>query len=239
MVAERSAPPLFGSGCAACLVLGALTCVQLPVLPPVWLCVPLAIASVAGWIVPWRGRAWAAALFGLSWAALHGYWALQAQLPPGGPAQDAQVRGRVVDLPHSGPGYTRFVLKVDEADALPSLRGRRLQITWNDPWRGPPMSGAEGGRHAVRAGAHWELSLRVRAPRSRINPGGFDGERHALLRGISGTGTVRDPASARERRAAHGLPAWRERSSAAIATQVAHPAARFVQALALGDSTLR
>ncbi|WP_448122768.1 MBL fold metallo-hydrolase [Stenotrophomonas riyadhensis] len=236
MVAERSAPPLFGSGCAACLVLGALTCVQLPVLPPVWLCVPLAIASVAGWIVPWRGRAWAAALFGLSWAALHGYWALQAQLPPGGPAQDAQVRGRVVDLPHSGPGYTRFVLKVDEADALPSLRGRRLQITWNDPWRGPPMSGAEGGRHAVRAGAHWELSLRVRAPRSRINPGGFDGERHALLRGISGTGTVRDPASARERRAAHGLPAWRERSSAAIATQVAHPAARFVQALALGDT---
>lgn len=182
MVVERSAPPLFGSGCAAGLVLGALACVQLPVLPPLWLCMPLAIASATGWIVPWRGRAWAAALFGLSWAALHGHWVLQDQLPPGGPAQGVQVLGRVVDLPHSGPGYTRFVLKVDEADALPSLRGKRLQITWNDPWRGPPASGTDGGRHAVQAGAHWELSLRVRAPRSRINPGGFDGERHALLR---------------------------------------------------------
>jgi competence protein ComEC len=36
--------------------------------------------------------------------------------------------------------------------------------------------------------------------------------------------------------AGHGLPAWRERTSAAIALQVAHPAARFVQALALGDT---
>ncbi|HDS1032458.1 TPA: ComEC family DNA internalization-related competence protein, partial [Stenotrophomonas maltophilia] len=66
--------------------------------------------------------------------------------------------------------------------------------------------------------------------------GGFDGERHALLRGVAGNGTVRDPASARELRPAHGLPAWRERTSAAIQTQVAHPAARFVQALALGDT---
>ncbi|MFQ1040428.1 ComEC/Rec2 family competence protein, partial [Citrobacter koseri] len=80
------------------------------------------------------------------------------------------------------------------------------------------------------------LALRVRAPRSRINPGGFDGERHALLRGVSGNGTVRAPASACELQAAHGLPAWRERTSAAIAVQVAHPAARFVQALALGDT---
>ncbi len=236
MVSERSAPPLFGGGSATGLVLGALACMQLPVLLPLWLCAPLAVAAGAGWLARWRGRGWAMAVFGLAWATLHGHWALHRQMPPAAPAQDVRVQGRVVELPHSGPGYTRFVLRVDEAGALPSLRGTRLQVTWSDPWRGPASAGSGGGRHAVRAGAHWDLSLRLRAPRSRINPGGFDAERHALQRGISGNGTVRDPASARERLPARGLQAWRERSSAAIATQVAHPAARFVQALALGDT---
>ncbi|ALA81953.1 DNA internalization-related competence protein ComEC/Rec2 [Stenotrophomonas maltophilia] len=236
MVSERSAPPLFGGGSATGLVLGALACMQLPVLLPLWLCAPLAVAAGACWLARWRGRGWAMAVFGLAWATLHGHWALHRQMPPAAPAQDVRVQGRVVELPHSGPGYTRFVLRVDEAGALPSLRGTRLQVTWSDPWRGPASAGSGGGRHAVRAGAHWDLSLRLRAPRSRINPGGFDAERHALQRGISGNGTVRDPASARERLPARGLQAWRERSSAAIATQVAHPAARFVQALALGDT---
>ena len=236
MVSERSAPALFGPGCAAGLVLGALACVQMPALLPLWLSVPMAVAGGAGWLLRWRGRTWAAVMLGLAWATVHGQWALHDQLPPDAPPQDVQVRGRVADLPQRGPGYTRFVLHVKEADTLPVLRGKRLQVTWNDPWRGSSAHGAEGGRHAVRAGAHWQLSLRVRAPRSRINPGGFDGERHALLRGISGNGTVRDPGAAREHAPAQGLPAWRERSSDAIATQVAHPAARFVQALALGDT---
>ena len=203
---------------------------------PLWLSVPMAIAGAGGWLLPWRGRALAAALLGLAWATVHGHWVLHGQLPPGAPPQDVQVRGRVADLPQQGPGYTRFVLHVEDAGALPSLRGKRLQVTWNDPWRGSPAHEAEGGRHAVRAGSHWQLSLRVRAPRSRINPGGFDGERHAVLRGISGNASVRDPARAREWLPAQGLQAWRERSSAAIAVQVAHPAARFVQALALGDT---
>ncbi|HDS1030526.1 TPA: DUF4131 domain-containing protein, partial [Stenotrophomonas maltophilia] len=137
MVAERSAPPALGRGCIAGLVLGALACVQLPVLLPLWLCLPLCLAGSAGWVLRWRGRAVAAALFGLSWGALHGHWALQAQLPAGQAAQDVRVSGRVIDLPQRGPGYTRFVLQVEQGDALPSLRGKRLQVTWNDAMRGP------------------------------------------------------------------------------------------------------
>lgn len=236
MVAGRSAAPLFGRRCAAALVLGALACVQLPELPPLWLCGALAVAGLAGWLLRWRGRAAAMVVLGMAWAALHGQWALRQQLPPGQPAQEVQVSGRVIDLPRGGPGYTRFVLQVDAADALPSLQGRRLQVTWNDPWRAPASGSTDAARHAVRAGSRWSLVLRVQAPRSRINPGGFDGERHALLQGLAGSGTVRDPARAREMLPAQGLPAWRERSSAAIPAQVAHPAARFVQALALGDT---
>ena len=79
---------------------------------------PLAVAAGAGWLARWRGRGWAMAVFGLAWATLHGHWALHRQMPPAAPAQDVRVQGRVVELPHSGPGSTRFVLRVDEAGAL-------------------------------------------------------------------------------------------------------------------------
>lgn len=236
MAADRILPPLLGPGCAAALVLGALACVVSPRLLPLWSSAVLAVLSVMGWVLPWRGRVLAATLFGLAWTSCHGHWALQRQLPAGSQAQDVVVRGRIVDLPRHGPASSRAQLRVDHAAGLPSLRGRHLQLSWHDPPRRPTNAAVDEGRHRLRAGAHWQLSLRLRPPRSRINPGGFDGERHALLRGIAATGSVRDPASAREIRAAHGLPAWRERNSAAIAEQVAHPAARFVQALALGDT---
>lgn len=236
MADQRSPSPLLGSGSAAALTLGALACVQLPLLPPLWVCTVMFVLGSAGWGLRWRGRLPAVFLFGAGWTAMHGHWALQHQLPPDQPARNVLVSGRVIDLPDRGVARTRFLLQVNESSELPSLRGKRLQVTWNDAWHARTATGAEPGRHRVRAGAQWHLALRVRAPRSRINPGGFDGERHALLRGVSGSGTVRAPANARELQAARGLPAWRERTSAAIAAQVAHPAARFVQALALGDT---
>lgn len=216
--------------------MGALAGVQLPMLPPLWLCAAMVAAGVGGGCLRWRGRVLAVVVFGMGWAALHGYWALLRQLPPGQPAQDVVVSGRVIDLPDHRPGYSRFLLQVSESGDLPSLRGERLQIIWNDAWRGRAAGSGQAGRRQVRAGAHWQLALRVRAPRSRINPGGFDAERHAVLLGVAGSGTVRAPGGARELQRAHGLPAWRERSSAAISAQVARPSARFVQALALGDT---
>lgn len=196
MAAERFPSPLLGSGCAAALTLGALACVQLPQLPPLWVCTVMVVLGMAGWGLRWRGRLPAVVLFGAGWAALHGHWALQDQLPPGQPARDVVVSGRVIDLPDHVDTRTRFLLQVSESSELPSLRGKRLQVTWNDGWQGRSSAAAEVRRRQVLAGAQWRLALRVRAPRSRINPGGFDSERHALLRGVAGTGTVRAPASA-------------------------------------------
>ncbi|WP_369038523.1 DNA internalization-related competence protein ComEC/Rec2 [Stenotrophomonas maltophilia] len=236
MPAERTPPPMLGPACAAGLVAGALACVLLPALPPLWACVAAAGLAASGWLLRWRGRGPAALLFGLAWTACHGHWALRAQLPAGAAAQEVVVRGRVVDLPETGPDHTRFLLDVQRCDAMPALQGRLLQVGWHDPWRAAAGDGAADLRHRVQAGAHWQLALQVRPPRSRINPGGFDGERHALLRGLAGSGRVRAAAGARELRGAHGLPAWRQRTSAAIAAQVARPSARFIQALALGDT---
>jgi competence protein ComEC len=84
-------------------VLGALACVQMPVLLPLWLSVPMAIAGAGGWLLRWRGRAWAAALLGLAWATVHGHWVLQASCHPAR-RRRMQVRGRVADLPQQGPG---------------------------------------------------------------------------------------------------------------------------------------
>ncbi|AWH21016.1 DNA internalization-related competence protein ComEC/Rec2 [Stenotrophomonas sp. ZAC14D2_NAIMI4_6] len=227
-----------GPGCAAALVLGVLACSAASALLPVWLGMLLVVVALPGWLLRWRGRVVAAAVFGLGWATCHGHAALQQQWPPGAAAQVVQVRGRVVDLPTHARDHTRFTLQVAHADGLPALRGRRLQVRWS------ALKGAEarnGGaaaeqRHAVRAGAQWQLALRVRAPRSRINPGGFDGERHALLQGLAGSASVQQQRQPRLLRPAHGLLAWRESCSDAIATQVGRPSARFVQALVLGDT---
>ncbi|MEX0179511.1 MULTISPECIES: DNA internalization-related competence protein ComEC/Rec2 [unclassified Stenotrophomonas] len=239
MDADRTLSPLLGPACAAALVIGALACVLLPALPPLWASAPAAAVAALGWGLRWRGRTAAALLFGLAWTSCHGHWALQVQLPAGATAQDVLVRGQVVDLPKEAAGYTRFQFRVDASDAMPMLRGKRLQVLWHAPRGGPrrgPVGAGADQRHRLHAGADWQLSLRVRAPRSRINPGGFDGERHALLHGLAGNGSVRDVGDTRQLRPAHGLSAWRERTSAAIARQIAHPSARFIQALALGDT---
>lgn len=225
--------PLLGPACAAALVLGALVCVLLPALPPRWLCISLVLLALPGWAWRWRGRVLAAAVFGLAWASCHGHVALQQQVPAVATAQDVLVRGRIVELPQVRSDHSRFLFDVAEAEGAPALQGRRLQVSWHDPRR---AGAVDPLRRTLRAGAHWELSLRVRPPRSRINPGGFDGERHALLQGLAGSASVRVPGRARQLHAAHGLAAWRERCSAAIAVQVGSPSARFVQALALGDT---
>ncbi len=79
MASERSAPALFGPGCAAGLVLGALACVM-PALLPLWLSAPMAVAGGAGWLL--LARRPGLQSLGLAWATLHGHWALHGQLPP-------------------------------------------------------------------------------------------------------------------------------------------------------------
>ncbi len=188
-------------------------------------------------------------LIGIAWATLHGQWAMQGQFPPQAAALDSVVRGRVIDLPDHQPRYTRFLLQVDDEKALPArLRGRRVQVYWSAPFaRGGGAAAATTAavrghadgrprRRLVAAGSRWQLPLRLRAPRSRINPGGFDGERHALMLGIAAGGQVRDGTAAVELAPASGLPAWREAMALRIETGLQTDTSRFVRALALGDT---
>ncbi|GAB3054589.1 DNA internalization-related competence protein ComEC/Rec2 [Stenotrophomonas tumulicola] len=236
-------PCLLGKASAAALVAGATVCCLLPQLPPAWGAWSGLAAGGALWLRRWRGRWLGPLLVGASWAALHGHWALDAQLPPHAAPLDRTVSGRVIDLPDHQPHASRFLLRIDGSDATPpGLRGRRVQVYWSAPFARPggssPEADVDGSvtRLSVAAGARWQLPLRLRAPRSRINPGGFDGERHALALGIIGSAQVRGGAQARELAAGHGLPAWREAMASRVDMRVGADTARFVRALALGDT---
>lgn len=220
-----------GLACAAALLAGVTGCLFLPALVPAplrWLAL---LAGLLAWAWPWRGRALGALLLGFGWAGLHAGWGLAAQLPEALDGRDARVEGRVVGLPEHEVRRTRFLLRVGE-QAPPELRGRLLQLSWYDDF------GAQepGARLQLQAGATWSMHAHLRAPRGLANPGGFDAGRHALAQRIAATGYLRAPQLARPLAPARGIDAWRGRMAGRIDAAVASPAARFVRALALGDT---
>src|SRR5690606_31724262 len=114
----------------------------------------------------------------------------------------------------------------------PHLRGRLLQLGWYDE-RG---KGPDPARQQVEPGSRWQLVARLRAPRGLRNPGGSDSEKQALTYRIAADGYLRDTETATLLAPPAGIDAWRARTSDRIATTVTHEAARFVRALALGDT---
>lgn len=232
-MAARTPLPIFGKACVVALLAGICTIVFSPRLLPLGWGVAAAASGILFWILPYRLRLLGAALVGLGWAAVHAHTGLVQQLPPGGPPVDHALHGRVINLPHHGPGGTRFHFRVDDGPAMPAeLRGRNLALGWYDGFRGA----ADDRRRTLQAGERWSLTVRIRPPRGRVNPGGFDAEGYALRQRVAGSGYVREPAQAHPLGEPTGLPAWRERMAHAIARAVQSDGRRFVQALALGDT---
>lgn len=221
----------FGLVVALGLLAGAVACLWLPALPPTWVSALVLPAGLLGW---WRGGRlrWSGAMLaGFALAGLHVAHALALQLPPEGEKREVTVVGRVVELPEHQRRRTAFAFRVDDEGQAGPLRGRLLELSWYDHFNGTPT-----GRDRLRAGQRWQFSVRVEAPRGLRNPGRFDSEKHAMARRISARGHVRDPATALLQSPARGIDAWRERMSDRIAAAVPSAGARFVRALALGDT---
>ncbi|WP_409283527.1 DNA internalization-related competence protein ComEC/Rec2 [Pseudomonas protegens] len=162
-----------GTGLLA-LAAGLLALGFLPVLPPVWLL--LALAVVGMMLLPFRTHPVAFFLFGFAWACVSGHWALDDRLAPGLEGQTRWLEGQVSGLPEQGQGVVRFELQAAQArrERLP----QRMRLAWHD---GPPL----------HSGERWRLAVKLRRPAGLLNVQGFDYQAWLLARRIGATGTVK------------------------------------------------
>ncbi|RNF83194.1 DNA internalization-related competence protein ComEC/Rec2 [Lysobacter psychrotolerans] len=226
---DAARTPPFGTAAAAALLIGTTAALGLPWLSPWWLALAVLGIGVAGW---WHGRAgrwYGPLLTGFALASLHAAHALSLQLPADLTRLETRIAGRIVELPVHEPRRTRLDVRVDNDVSQPAaLRGRLLRLAW--------YSDNPEARRELLAGQRWQFDVRLRAPRGLRNPGGMDAEMHAMARRVTANGYIREPSLARLLASPTGLQAWRERMSTRIAGSVSNPAARFVQALSVGDT---
>jgi len=117
-----------------------------------------------------------AALFGagvLLYLA-HAFTLLESRLPQAYAGDSIVTQVRVLGFPETRSGATRFFAVVDDNRRLPA----KLWLHW----QAPPVS--------IRGGDVWELVVRLREPRGRANPGGFDIEGWLFREGVGATGSV-------------------------------------------------
>jgi competence protein ComEC len=171
---------------ALALLVGVLAVQWLPALPPHWLIAALiACAPILAWRLP-RSRWIVVALLGFTWAAWQGKAAMDARLPNAWEDQDFNVVGRIDGLAQTRADATSFLFQIEQ-----TKRDRQTL-----PWRGLARVSWYGAPAAeLEPCSRWQLSLRLRRPRGMINPGGSDGERNALARGVVAVGYVRDDQS--------------------------------------------
>lgn len=210
---------------------GVLVVQWWPVLPArLW----LAAAAAGSLLLTWRmPRAWPATVvvLGVAWAGCCGSRAMEARLPQAWEGRDVVVTGTVTGLPQIRADATRFVFDVEEAslgrERVP-VQGR-VRLAWY----------AAGARAvpALEPCSRWQLTLRLRRPRGLVNPGGSDGERSALERGIVASGYVRDDPNHRLLGTVTCIDGWRASLAAAVDRLVEDDhAAALLKAFAVGDT---
>ena len=164
----------------------------------------------------------AAVLCGLAFAGLCADGALTRRLPLESSGDRGQAVVHIVDLPRQAEGAWQFEGEIIDSDAFPRLRGERVKLAW---YRTPERPAA---------GDVWRFELRLRTPNGVRNPGGFDAEMRALQKGWAAQGYVRGQAQRLGNNG--GIDVLRERLSQRIASALPDRDARFVRALALGDT---
>jgi competence protein ComEC len=193
---------------------------------PLWTGLSIAVAAATAAVRIRRWRVAAVAVFAFGLASAQAALALDARIASVPAKHDDVLVGRVASLPRTEPRRAVFDVDVEQARD-PVLPGRTVRIAW--------YYERDGIAPVVRAGERWRLAARLKSPRGLRNPGGADAERHALADRLAAVGYVRGVAP-RRLASGRGLQAWRERMSARIDAGVGRESARFVRALAIGDT---
>lgn len=240
MDAGHGRPRVFDLAAVAALLAGALAQLLAPALLPrelAWALLALASVGLAAIALPRPLRrhggplpGWPATfLVGMALCALHGQHALDRRLPPELDGAVRVLEGTVVGLPEWQGRGARFHFDVDGvADRATEVgtpwAGQRLDVRWY------------GGGQALAPGERWRLVLRLATVRAPLHPGVHDGARAALLDGTSGRATVVAGTLPLRLGAARGLDAFRDRIAGHASDALGADRARFVVALAVGDT---
>lgn len=245
MTPGQGRPPVLDVGWTAALCAGVLAQLFAPALLPhgaAWLLLAAAVATgLAAWRVAmrasssalavWGPRLASLAAFGLGAAlcGLQGHHAMERRLPAAMAGLVLPLDVRILDLPDHRPTGSRFTATVvgvpgARTDLVEALQSKRITLDWH------------GAGHRVHPGEIWRLTVRLRPWSRPRNPGDPDEGRRALIAGVDAQGVV--PSGVRPLRfgTARGLHARRGLVSEAITEALGAPAARFVAALAVGDT---
>lgn len=244
MSAGQGRPFALDGGWVAALCAGAMAQLHAPVLLP-WpaalglLVAALAVSATGRWVFV-QGRrtdrgvgvalAWlGAAALGAGLCAVHGGWAMERRPSSALAGATLRLDVRIVGLADVRPNGVHFTADIERAsgasaDTLHALATRRIALAWH------------GARQAPMPGEVWRFAVRLRPWSRPLNPGDPDEARRALVAGIDARGVVL-PADRPLRLAPPGgLHAWRSAISDTIAGALGGEPARFVAALAVGDT---
>jgi competence protein ComEC len=217
---KQKIPPL-GLSVAVFLLVGVCWVQSWAQLLPLYLSLISVMLGAWYW---WKNdnflRCLAVFLFGIGLANIHADWALSQRLHT---SLDSEVIGQVEGLPLSDEESTRFEFRIT-ASKNKNIIGKKVRLSWY------------GAKPDLTAGSTWKFAVLLRPLRGLLNPGGFDFERRALEQNIAATGYVKRNTGPQKLQDGSGIDHWREELSRKIQTQVNNEQARFVQALALGDT---
>lgn len=219
--------PILGPAAAACLLTGVWACVFIVGEVPTWGAVCLALAGLCVWLPRLRFAGLGALVFGFALASLHVAAVRAAWLPTHLEGKRVTVSGVVQDLPTTEEGRRSFLFRVDAADAPAPLRGRTIRLGWYGvPGQALPE---------VRAGSRWSFKVKLKRPHSLRNPGTLDSERTAFANRVVATGSIVSGGQHALLGAGDGIQSARDTLGLSIAA-TDPPAARFIRALAVGDT---
>jgi len=209
------------------MTLGIMLMAELPNLPDAFYVSFLPLCMLVAWS---DTSARPVALFacGFLWALLHAHWLIIDALPASLEGRVLVVDGTVTGLPRGDARRLRFDFQISGArrDGGPvSLRGK-VRLSW---YQGAPR---------VLPGERWQLAVRLKRARGRVNPGTMDYERWLFTSGTIATGYVLSTAGNRLTgpHGATGLNGLRDGLSSAIGERLAgYATGAIVRALAVGD----
>ncbi|MEE9339188.1 MAG: DNA internalization-related competence protein ComEC/Rec2 [Methylococcaceae bacterium] len=155
-------------------VVGILVVQQLSELPSIlWLIVLFIIALLLAFFRYWRLLFF---IVGIIWASSFSSVRLANRLPESLQGQTIEVEGQVIGLPHYDERKVRF----DFAVSKPAYNfPKKIRLSWYFP------------KQKIKTGQFWILSVKLKKPHGRFNPGGFDYEKWLFEQNIGATGYVR------------------------------------------------